>query len=88
MPPHRCMLGANKTTCVATDTISLSAAMGTDEVLTWSRPVDSTDYSNKLCFHQFDECEVAGHMMHNASTMTETPQDDLFFLKPCIHINT
>lgn len=88
MPPHRCMLGVNKTTCVATDTISLSAAMGTDEVLTWSRPIDSVDYSNKLCFHQFDECEVAGHMMHNASTMTETPQDDLFFLKPCIHINT
>jgi len=85
-PPHRCLLTNN--TCEPLSQISLSAAMSTEEVLMWSRPINSDSYDYKLCFHQFDECEVAGHMVHNASTMTPTSRDDVFFLKQCIHINT
>jgi hypothetical protein len=84
-PPHQCVL--SNSTCVASSRVSLSAAMSTAEVLMWSRPVDSDQYKDKLCFHQFDECEIAGHMVHNASTMTPTSRDDLFFLKQCIHIS-
>ena len=88
MPPHRCVLSTNMTVCTQIDQVSLSAAMSTAEVLTWSRPIGSDDYEDKLCFQQFDQCEIAGFPLHNASTMTLTSSDDLFFLKKCSHINT
>ena len=96
-PPYICTVNrtAEGQTCAETHSISLSAAMADADVLAWSRP-PSGHRGAKLCFHQFDEhaAGVAHHANHTAEdeetgpTMTLTPDDDLYFLKPCIGSST
>lgn len=83
--PHRCLLTANKTACTPISALAGGALMSDEDVLYWSRPLNQGEYADKLCFVQFDECEVAGRQIEDAATMTVTSVDDTFFLKPCIN---
>jgi hypothetical protein len=76
VPPHIC-IRANNGTCRPLDSkLSLSAAMTTSTVLSYSMP--DAEANTKKCFHQFSD----------AGSDTLTPSDDHFYLKDCLHANT
>lgn len=77
--PVRCTLVFNDTSCEPLKSLALSAAMPTEMVLHWSKPV--LDNSEKACFHQFDD----GARDPDAPTVTVDPGDDMFFIRTCKH---
>ena len=88
IPPHRCVASPDEQNCTLTQDLALSAAMSRSEVLAWSRPLAPDDPATKMCFKQYDECDIAGRQMEGSSTMTLTSEDDMFYLKKCIHAHT
>lgn len=80
--PHRCVLSDDGQTCSALKSQALSAGMPTQVVLDWVNDPNNVDWEH--CFHQFDDKT----RNESSPTMTLTPEDDLFYIKKCNHVNT
>jgi hypothetical protein len=94
-PPHRCAPNLRKagvvehvkaaliTNCTASNTLALSAAMKTSQVLSWASVYDSEGY--KQCFHQYDD----GTRTPTSPTMTTFyAYDDTYYLTACKWVNS
>jgi hypothetical protein len=82
-PPLACDISPDKKQCERTNSLALSAAMPTAQVLALAvGPGSVTAEGRKLCYHQWDD----GGRTLNSSTVTLDPGDDYFYLDLCDHL--